>query len=104
MGEWEIQKWGVAYSIQKTGDLLTVSGADVANDEDFEVRNVSWDGKALKASFRMPSTKHETHSVLVVTDKDHLDDVYTGSAIGHDIWTRKGTPPEPSAASTAPRK
>jgi hypothetical protein len=90
VGKWEIQQWGVGYEITRAGNVVTVTGADVKNTEDFEVSDVTWDGaaKTLQASFRMPSTNHKTRSVLKVLDDDRIEDKYTGSAAGEDTWTR----------------
>ncbi len=77
------------YHLAMEHGYLIITGEDSTDGEPFEVSNVVWSPPALEITFRMPSTDHSTRSVLTVIDDDHIDDVYTGDASGHAIWTRE---------------
>ena len=91
VGEWEIQEYDVAYEIHRSDNVITFTGRDATDGEEFEVTDVTWDGSQLSATLRMPSTGQTTHSTLTVVNSDVLRDDYTGDAAGSALWSRKGT-------------
>ena len=90
VGTWEIAEWKVRYSIRQKGKQVCLYGRDVQGDEWFEVSDLKWDGKALHATFLMPSTKWRTQSRLTLVNADKIRDEYSNKdGKQTDFWTRR---------------
>ena len=84
--------------------MITITGRDLRDGEEFEVSDIKWDGTRLSASFRMPSTGHTTHSTLSVVSQDVLLDEYRGGDVHMSleikdlIGTQQAAPVDPNPA------
>lgn len=56
----------------------------------FEIADLTWNGRALRASFTYPPTGTRTHSELVLVDSDRLEGEVTGPYRGRETWIRVG--------------
>ena len=54
----------------------------------FEVSEVSWDGRRLKAKFRYPPTGVVTVSDLELVTRSRLEGKVSGAYVGNETWLR----------------
>ncbi len=54
----------------------------------FEVSEVTWDGRRLRATFRYPPTGVTTSSDLLLLSRDRLEGLVSGDYGGRETWVR----------------
>ena len=67
---------------------VTVEAWAAADGTTFEVTNVAFDGRRLRATFRFPKTGVTTTSDLELVGMDRLEGEVTGTYLGRETWVR----------------
>lgn len=104
VGKWKLDKYKVSCEIAIIDGKPVITAQDYANSEAFQVTKIRWEDPELKASFRMPSTNHITHSTFTIIDESSMRDVYEGAAAGDDRWTKEAGATAPTRAGVPTSK
>lgn len=86
-GTWEVIESSARVRVGVVDGLVGIEAWDSNDDEKFEVSDVRWDGSLLKATFRMPSTEHTTHTELQLVGEE-LRGTCAGDFEGEEVWKR----------------
>lgn len=83
--------WGTDYSSAKihiyiSDQRVEIKAWDSSDVEKFQVSNVSWNTKELKAKFLMPSTGYITDSTFTLIGPGQMQEKYSGSGTGKLMW------------------
>jgi len=78
-----------AFTVSLRSGKLRVSGFCRSDGEEFEVKQVKWDGKALSFTARMPSTDAVTKNVFQTRPDGKVDLELTS----YEVWKKKDVKP-----------
>jgi hypothetical protein len=78
--------YGVEYSISVVDGEFHVAGVDHADDEQFAISEVHWDGEWLTFTSFMPSTQRRGHSRMRYLDTNEIEFLFTFTV--REIWRR----------------
>lgn len=87
-GAWHVEDSSAFFVIKQSGQDVILQGHDYDDREPFKVTSISWDSNKLKASFTMPSTKHQIQISLTKLDENTLLCTFSGDAFGETHWIR----------------
>ena len=104
VGKWKLEKYNVSCEISIVDGKPVITAEDYADSEAFQVTKIRWEDPELKASFRMPSTNHITHSTFTIIERSTMRDVYDGAATGDDRWTKEAGARAPTGAGAPTSK
>ena len=79
--------YGAEYSITAVGGEFRVTGIDRADDEQFVISDIQWDGEWLTFTSFMPSTQRRGHSRMRYLDTGEIEFLFTFTV--REIWERK---------------
>jgi len=93
-GTWTCADTTAEYSITNTNDRPTIAAWSSVTGEEYKITDVNYDGVALHAVFKLPSSGHVTRSAITQTGANSLRESCTGDWTGTLDWTRRGGPPQ----------
>jgi hypothetical protein len=79
--------YGAEYSITVVDGHFQVAGVDLADDEQFAIADVHWDGEWLTFTSFMPSTQRRGHSRMRCLDTGKAEFLFTFTV--REIWSKK---------------
>ncbi len=88
-GTWVVSESSAEFTIKIKSGLVTLTGRDIEDNEDFRISRIRWNENNLFATVQMPSTNHVLKLKLTVLDNDKLQCNFSGDAIGLSTWKRK---------------
>jgi len=95
-GSWTCPDTTAVWSLTVQDGAMLVSGVDSADDEVFEVRDISWEGgSVLRFTARMPSTDWTVTSTLRVLDRNRLKVEREGKLPWSCVAARAASPSAP---------
>jgi hypothetical protein len=78
--------YGAEYSISVVDGEFCVAGVDRADDEQFDISEIQWDGEWLTFSSFMPSTLRRGHSRMRYLGTGEIEFFFTFTI--REIWRR----------------